>query len=462
MRHHLVLSLALSSLAACGGGGSSSANAGGNPGGGVGWVYVAVDTAAGSDAVVQFQVAAATLGRDDGSVTGNLLASPAMVTFASPTGELDGLALQHVPTGAYANLHLVLVPGSGFARYADGSTASVQSAGELVVPVGEGLQHDASRHSYLEIGHNGTPPPAGGAGTVTWVPDLAGRSDGSLASLDSLRFVQVEGQGVTATWGRADDSPLHVSFGAGCEYFDDSSPTAGGSAFAQSLSGSDDLAVEGELHRDGTFVAHRAHRRHGGDDPRLIGRIVELRPATASFVFDVQAEVRRHGLAPQVGATQVLVLTQQAVLQTHGDHLPLQFGDLQVGQLAKVTWTTQTPVAGSLTEVTAREVEVGSGAGAPMSPEWEGSVQAVDTVAGTITVAPRGNDPIVIDGVSVSSATVHVDANTAIVRRAQHGSGQSSIGLGDILAGQDRIWWRGTVTGPDSVAATWVRVRVDG
>lgn len=463
MQFQLPLSLFLLSLAACGGGSSS---AGGATVDTTGSVYVAIDTAAGTDALVQFQVGAAQLERADGTRTDNLLAASAMVTLASPTGELDGLSLRHVPSGEYANLHLILVPGSGFARYADGSEANVQSPVDVAVPIAERLSHDANGRSFLSIGHNGASLPAGGSSSVVWTPDLAGRSDGAPQSVDSLKVLLVQGQTVTATWSRADDAPIEVSFAAGCELFDDNSPgnsqVGSSGEFTQGLSGSDDLVVEGELHRNGTLVAHRAHRRHGGDDPRLIGRIVELRPATQSFVFDVQAEVHHHGMQPQSGAVQVLVQASQAELQTHGTHQPLQFGDLQTGQLAKVEFTSRTQVPGSLDEVVAREVEVGSSSGSPLQPEWEGAVQSVDVVGGTITVVPRGNDPIVIGGVTVTSATVAVGAGTSLVRRGSQGASDTAIGLGDIVAGQDRIWWRGTVSGPSTVDATWVRVRDDG
>ncbi len=62
----------------------------------------------------------------------------------------------------------------------------------------------------------------------------------------------------------------------------------------------------------------------------------------------------------------------------------------------------------------------------------------------------------------VTSATVVVGAGTSRVRRGSQGAADTAIGLGDLVAGHDRSWWRGTVSGPSTVDATWVRVRDDG
>jgi hypothetical protein len=94
-----------------------------------------------------------------------------------------------------------------------------------------------------------------------------------------------------------------------------------------------------------------------------------------------------------------------------------------------------------------------------MQPEWEGRVQSVDASVHTIVVVPRNDDPIIVLGVSVPQVTLTVGAGTFIERRAQSGGGDLTIGIGDIVPGQDRIWWRGIVTGPTTIDANWVRVR---
>ncbi|MBZ0153388.1 MAG: hypothetical protein K8J09_17825, partial [Planctomycetes bacterium] len=193
----------------------------------------------------------------------------------------------------------------------------------------------------------------------------------------------------------------------------------------------------------------------------LLGRITELRPLETSFVFEVQAELRRNGerrlLDPRV---EVLVRAAGARLHRSGGHVVMAFADLLVGDFAKVEFTQRTPVPGDRDEVLAREIEV-PGAALMPSPEWQGFVTAVDVGAGTIMVGPWHDDPIVIEGVVVTSVVVSVGAETTIERKAQGGGGRTPIGLGDVLAGGDRIWWRGEVTGPQAVAARWVRVRAE-
>ena len=71
-------------LASCSGssGGSAASSAPNTTGA----VLVVVDTATGSDAMVQFQVEAAVLEYVDGSTTPNLLGNPHLVTLADPSG----------------------------------------------------------------------------------------------------------------------------------------------------------------------------------------------------------------------------------------------------------------------------------------------------------------------------------------------------------------------------------------
>jgi hypothetical protein len=54
--------------------------------------------------------------------------------------------------------------------------------------------------------------------------------------------------------------------------------------------------------------------------------------------------------------------------------------------------------------------------------------------------------------------TLDVDDDTILVRRAPNGPGTTIIELDDVEIG-DRIWFRGDVTGPDTLDAVWIRVR---
>ncbi len=446
-------------LAACGGGGGNSGSASGaplpNP---LGSVHVVLDTATGSDALVQFQVAAAFLERGDGSTTGNLLPAATMVTLADPIGEAAGLVLRAAPTGAYANLHLVLAPGSGTLLRSDGSTAAIAAPADLVVPIFDGLQHDGSRRSWLEVAHLGAPPNAG-----TWQPRLQARADGGSRTLAALRVAASTASAVTAIWTPAADGPLGVEFAANCRFLDDDGAALGGAAaFLTGLGASDDLVVAGRLFRDGTFACDQVQRQSRNDQPRLLGRITAIDPLQRTFWLDVFAEVRRGERRLLATARPTAVAAATARLHRHGERLPAAFGDLAVGQVAKVEWRSSSTLPNNLPQVVATEIEfAGPGTWAPLQPEWEGRVLAVDTQLGTITVVPRGNDPIVVQGQNVAQATVTVDANTYLERRQRQGGARSRIALDAIVAGGDRIWWRGTVDQTGSIQATWVRVRDD-
>lgn len=454
----LPLSFLLLAVAACGSG-SNGANAAPAP---VGTVTLVIDTATGTDLLVQFQVAAATLERADGSTTANVLPAPVMVTISDPNGEADGLQLRDVPTGDYAALHLLIPPGSGSMLLANGTVAEVATAADLRVPFREVLAHSATGRSWIEVGHDGNPPRATLSQPVWWSPTMCGRVAGGPSALDGLQVVTVQGDLLHANWPTVGSAPIEIEFAAGCEFSQQPGLPIDRGAFLRGLVREDTVRVEGDLQRDGRMIVRRAHRHgRGHDGPRLIGRIVELRAQEQQFVCDVLAEVRSGGrrLLPQ--PDRVLVLAANAQLRWSHTHRTLAFGDLRLGQLAKVAWTTRAPGTSGLVEVAAREIEIAGGDGVPMRPEWSGLVERVDVQNRRIVVVPRRDDPIVVQGQAVTSVEVNVPSGTPIERRARRGPGRASIGLGDILPGQDRIWWRGTATGPDSIDANWIRVRLD-
>jgi hypothetical protein len=179
-----------------------------------------------------------------------------------------------------------------------------------------------------------------------------------------------------------------------------------------------------------------------------------------SFAMEVVAHRIRGATTPLATPVAATVLAHSARLHGHRDPTLLPFAALSVGDFVKVEWRS---TAGQpATTVTADEVEITPAGGwCAMQYEWEGSVHAVDAVAGTITVVPRHQDPIVIQGQSVAQAQLVVDAAAYLERRAESGGGRSRIALGDVAPGADRIWWRGEVTGPGTMRVGWVRVRND-
>lgn len=457
---HLAILLLLP-LCACSGGGAAADAAGT-----AGAIHVVFDTATGSDALVQYQIAAAVLERADGTPTANLLPAPVLVTLADPSGAIDGLALRAVPGGDYLALHLLLVPGSGLALYPEGATAAVTTAPDLIVPLPEPLQHDASGTSWLAVAHQGSAPPAvrPGRGTIDWQPVLQARSAGSPQALDGLRITAVAGQDLLAVLDASGAGRLRVEFDAGCVYHGENGQQLSG--LAEFLTGAlPDACIDvtGRLQRDGSIVVQLArHCRSDTRGPRLIGRITALEPATTSFLMDVLATARGGERVVLPTPERVRVEAATALVTYSHTRRILRFRDLAVGNLAKVRWSQRSASGSGFDKVVASEIEITGGAAcAPMQPEWQGRVEAVDAAGSSITVVPRGNDPIVIGGVAVASVEIRVDAAAILERRARNGPGRSAIGLEDIVAGVDRIWWRGSVTGPAETTAYWIRVRAD-
>jgi hypothetical protein len=423
-------------------------------------VQVVVDTATGDEGLVQFQVAAAQFARADGVRTGNLLPSPQLVTWSDPSGEASGLQLRDVPPGEYASLHLMLVPGSGAVLAPDGSTLPLGYAGaELAVPIADGLRHAAPGSSWLTVGHNSAPDMVAEAGGMRWVPVFTGRADDGPVELVGLRPLAVQNGVVTASLPAAGDALLRLEFAPDCTFGDEESNSYNGPGdFLAGLSPAFELRVNGELGRDGICLVRHAYRGRGSDGPRLLGRIVELRPASTSFVMRVLAEVRRGERRLLATPVEVVVRCAQARLQRPDSRIALTFGDLAEGHLAKVKWTSRV-VQNGVTVVVAREVEVTPEPGVPMRSEWQGRVLSVDVAQGRIVVVPRQDDPIVIGGASLPEVTVLVNENTLLQRREPQGGGRFAIALGDVRPLQDRIWFRGRVVGPAVVAAAWLRVR---
>lgn len=452
----LASSLGLLGFAACSGGGGGNQQPVATAT--TGSVYVVIDTATGNDGVVQFVVGGAVLERSDGTLTGNLLTAAQSVTFADPAGEVVGLPLRAVPTGAYSRLHLMLLPGSGIVQWADGVVLPLTGPLDLDVPIADGLQHDVAADSWLAIGHNtGNTVVAAGTGFV-WQPAMAGRLDGSSHWFEGLQPLSTRGGEVLAVWPAAANAVVHVDFAPSCSYTDSGDPTVVSRAeFLGRLGDDDELRIEGELQRDGRVIAAHARAERRNDSPRLIGRITELRPAEQSFVMHVQAQTRRGERLP-IAAFDALVHTAGAAIHRPEAQFGLQFDDLAIGQLAKVRVAVRGTEPGGGVVIDALDIEITGAHCMPLRPEWQGRVTAIDTVLGSITVEPR-DVPIVIQGVEVASATVLVDQDTVLWRRDAQGPGRHLIELSEVAPGQDRIWWRGVVQGPATVLGTWVRVR---
>lgn len=448
---------ALLVLSACGsgsGGGAATPTAVADPGS----VTVLLDTRAGSDSWVQFQLAGATLEGPGGLQTGNLLPSARILTVADPSGELTGMRLAAAPAADYAALHLIFVPGTGVGRDALGDNLTVAGPIDVRVPIMDGLRHDGATASWLVVGYDNDALTIQGT-NGTWTPELSGRADGSEVTLSQLAYPVVRGGELMVTATMADDSALTVRESTQCRYRDeDGNAYSTREAFIQALTVDDDLLVSGAINRIGEVDADTISRKPRYARSRLIGRVLQLDANAERFRFRVQA-VNRRGAGPLLETpVEIWVVTRNARIEaSNGDRLA--FADLAVDRLAKVKWSSFAVGAGGLEVYRATEVEVPGGNSAHPRPQWQARVMSVDLVNNSFVIEPRNGKPIRINGQAVSQATVLVDVNTVIERRSAQGSGSQVISLSELQVGDDRVWIRGITTGPATIEASRVRVR---
>lgn len=454
--HHVVLATALL-LTACSSGsgdGQATPTANNQPG----TVTVLLDSRSGSDSWVQFLLAGATLEGPGGIETDNLLGEARILTVSDPSGEVQGLRLQVAPAATYQALHLMFAPGSGVGRTTSGDNLTVTGPVEVTIPITDGLLHDGTSESWLVIGYDSDALTVQGANAV-WAPELTARPDGTEIMLDPLEYPVVSGAELTLTAPMVDGAAVEIRCDAQCSYRDEQGntyPTQ--AAFFQALTFDYDVCVQGTITRKGIIDADIICHRPRYAQSRLIGRVLELGANQDRFRFRVQA-VNPRGSGPLLEApAEVWVLTGDARIEApNGD--TLGFGDLAVDRLVKVKWNSVVVGPSGFETYTATEVQIPGGNSARPNPQWQARVASVNVAEGSFVIEPRNGKPIRISNQSVPQATVLVDANTVIERRAVQGSGTTTITLEDIQPGVDRVWIRGIVTGPTTIEASRVRVR---
>jgi len=444
----------LALLAACGGSSdpASSPSAGISD---VGSLTVILDTRAGDDAWVQFQLAGVTLERPGGEQTANLLRESRMLTFGDPSGEAAGVRLDWAPLGSYDALHLVLVPGSGVVVDASGNRLTVTSPVDIRIPITDGFEHSPISANWLLVGHDIPPLRILGA-TATWFPRMSARLDGAEVSLDPLAVPVVRGDEIAVTATLAQDSTLMVDPSPSCVYRDEDGTTyPSRDDFLAALDVTDDLCVVGDLERKGILDADIICRKPGNGESRLIGRVVGIDSANQRFKFQIQA-VNPFGRGVELPpAREVWVRTDHARIQApNGTNLP--FGVLAFGDLAKVRWSSIEEVPNGLDVVDATEVVIPGGNSGQHQPLWQARVVGVDLTLGFLEIEPR-NQPIRLLGIAVPAATVLVVNGTRIERQGP--GGRQLITLAEVQPGVDRVWVRGVVVGPATIEASRVRVK---
>lgn len=453
-RHGILSCIPLLLVAACTGGGSSAdSQTAPVPG----TVQLLLDPATGSDSFVEVEVAAAALQRPDGSLTANLLPAPVLLTLADPTGDLQGLRLPGTPAGSYRGLHLMLAPGSGHAVFADGSRAPVDFASpDLAVPFDVDLVTDGLGSAWVRARHTAAVALHGGANhRVAWAPQLRADSAVGLQLQDArMHVLRVHGNRVFGGLNGTDPAAVELQFDANAILLDANGVSVSDPAtYLESVAPGSDISVTGVCDGHGSVRSQSVRQCNAG--PRLIGRITDLDPLAGTFGMDVQAEAGPGHRALLGTPDHVVVHVGMAPIHFSHTWRSLTFAELMVGDLAKVRVAGRT---GS--DVAASEIEISSHQGAPACQETEGLVDEVRLAENLIVLVPRGNDPLLVGGLSVARAEVTVTAST-IIERFAPGAPHTPIQLGDLVAGQDRVWVRGTATGPASLAASYLRVRTN-
>jgi hypothetical protein len=412
--HSLVISLVFS-LTACGGGGGGPAGPSGAT------LDLVVDTAAGSSTLIAF-VEFAALERPDGSVTGNLLDAPRDVVLVDPTGRPESLELRGAPAGPYTAVHLLVRGGGLRVRRDDGIETEVELESEdLRVPFGgqAGAIHDA--RELWQIHHSGPLTLLPGSGSPwLWRPELEIDNDRLLAFHEALlRVVAVNASEFTidavlqSFLGRM---PVSVTVPASAQLFGTSGdvPLSRAGFFAL-LTPDDLLEVKGTMKGDGSITLERAKIE---DDPRgefeteVLARVLAIDTVQQELRVQVLALVRGTGIAGSGTLPELTVRASGAAIRFSGGGVtvPLTLEDLAAGDIVEVEW--RGPVQNGT--VTAHEIELEGDSFGPPGLELEGRVDGVDLSSGEITVVQRNDDPLLVAGQVVQSATVVIGTDTVL------------------------------------------------
>lgn len=236
----------------------------------------------------------------------------------------------------------------------------------------------------------------------------------------------------------------------------------------------DDRVLFDELHTheigDDRFLAMRHHGEPEiGDDgrggrrwrPDFSGRsgtaqplglaefkVRTIAPAEGTFTAEMHAHGGELMVTVQVPESATLYGKTGAKVDRAGF-----FGLLVAGAEVKATGTLGAGMVFTVDVARLDDGRIEGGAGG--QPESEGSVGEIRAATGELVMLPRGDDPLIVAGKSVTSQLVRIPATTRIqdARNADQ-----TIPLASVQAGW-RIWVRGTLAGDGALVATWVRVR---
>lgn len=445
---------ALLPLAACSGGG------GGSGGGGAASLSLLIDTAVDGQTTLAGRFEAVALERSDGALTTNLLAAPADLVLADTVGAPVLLRLQAPPAATYVALHLLLgadVRVTGADGVRNGVVPSrVDQRIALEAPVVV-----AAATTWFELRHRSQLAlQSRNDGRFDWTPDFGcRRGDDRLLGGSSLHIVSVaaaafsfdatpslDSSSVTLTVRVPASAILTRSDGAG---------TLDRATFFGLLALGREVRVQGQMSSSMEITATAVHlddTSSGSGENKVIGRIGSLDGGTRSLVVQV-LRIVRGGAGLDASRLPALTVdaTTASIHRSGARHLPLAFSDLAVGQVVELEWRG----AVVNNSVRAHEIEIESDAGAGGQIEIEGAVGEVRTGEGAIIAVPRGDDPLIVGGVSVNSARILISASTVLFRADD---ASVPITLAQVQPGE-RIWVKSYTLNGIDVAARVVRIR---
>ncbi len=412
---------------------------------------VVLDTAAGGDLALDARVDVIALEAVDGAFSANLTPAGATLALARPSGTPVGLRLASVPTGTFVALRILLAEDGVTATDANGRVEVVSVPSREVRLTFDPL---FTGGRWLLLGNAKAPQLSRVGGRLSWTPDLVVRpGDAHPVASTTLGVAAVDGTGISGTLAELGNLRVTGRLDDGAELSDDSGPRDR-SGFVGDLRSGDEVECDGVLTGDGTLRVRRAHRRGRGEaEAKVYGRITELLAGVPAIRVQVQEIVRTSPGLVASPLPVLTVLTASAHIHRSGLRAErLTFAALAVDQRVEVEWR------GAVVDGTVRahEVEIEDGSGNGNGGEIEGQVGSVDLSLRVLVAVPRGDDPLLVGGRSVASATIVVAPNTVITREAA-GSTQV-VGLDAAQTG-DRIWIVGRVVEPQRVEAVVVRLR---
>jgi hypothetical protein len=442
-------------LALSGCGGSGGGGAGGS--GGAATLPLVVDSAAGGASLVA-RVEALAFERADGSFTANLLLQPAAAALADAGGAPVFLALTAPPADVYVAVQILLHPDAQSVA-ADGVRTAVvlprldhRVALESPTRLGAGL-------GWLELRHrSGLDLRARGDGRLDWHPDFACRRGDDRELLGSS-FVVVRLSPADFTIHASPDRSVRTAVALRVPDTAVLTRASSGTrldraALFAALAPGTEIRVWGRLTAalEITVTALEVDdSSRSGDETKVLGRVERLDGALRTL--DVQVLRIDRGGAGLDGTRLPLLVVDASGARIHRSgarHIPLDFAALAVGQIVEVEWRGS-PSGG---RVQAHEIEIEDEAGGAQR-EIEGQVGEVRIADRVIVAVPRGNDPLIVGGRSVSSARVRLGPDAYLFRADDD---PVPIALSQVAAGE-RIWVKSyTLDGADVVARV-VRIR---